>query len=229
MIKAVKFTSVALLICAFNSCAPVYSPNAINVPMFTQLHDASVQGSAGTISSDLQAAYSPLNNFGVMVNGSYYEGANRNFDFIEGGAGYYGSIDKTARFEFYGGYGHGNTTILNTVIFSDQVSASYHRFFFQPSIGAKTDVFEGAFSTRVCYVNLYNINVNNLSGSASAIYVEPVITAKVGYKYAKFFVQAGLSLQTNQLLSYYSNPFLLNAGLNLSFSRLYLRSNKEPK
>lgn len=226
MVKAIKFSSIVFSILLFVACAPVYSPNAIHVPLFTQQHDASLQGSVGTISSDVQAAYSPLNHLGVMLNASFYEGANRNFNFFEGGAGYYGSIDKTARFEFYGGYGHGNTSILNTVILSDRVSASYHRLFFQPSIGAKTNVFEGAFSTRVCYVNLYNLNVNNLTGSASAVYIEPVITAKVGYKYAKFFVQAGLSLQTNELLSYYSNPLLLNVGLNLSFSKLYLKQSK---
>lgn len=204
------------------SCAPVYVPNAINTPLLTQQHDASLQGSFGFNGYDAQAAYSPLKGLGIMANAGFYDSNTFTHTFFEGGAGYYGSFENTGRYEVYGGFGNGNT-VLNNNILADRITGNYNRIFIQPSIGAKTNVFEGSFTPRLVYVNFYDLKLDNYTNTPlSSVYIEPVVTAKVGYKFAKFFIQFGLSLHTENALSIYSSPFLFNMGLNLSFSKLYL-------
>lgn len=211
-----------LTVIAFTSCAPVYVPNAINTPLFTEKHDASLQGSFGFNGYDVQAAYSPFKHFGIMANTGFYNVNDDSHQFFEGGLGYYGDFETNGRYEVYAGFGNGNT-ILNNNILAERVSASYNRIFIQPAIGAKMNVFEASFAPRISYVNLYDLRLDNLTNTPTdALFIEPVVTAKVGYKYGKFFVQFGASLHTNDVLTIYNQPLIFNMGLNLSFSKLYL-------
>lgn len=214
---------ILILVLAFTSCAPVYVPNAINTPLFTEQHDASLQGSFGFNGYDVQAAYSPLKHFGIMANTGFYAVNDDSHSFFEGGIGYYGDFETNGRYEVYGGFGNGST-ILNNNILADRVSANYNRIFIQPAIGAKMNVFEASFAPRISYVHLYDLRLDNITNTPTeALFIEPVVTAKVGYKYGKFFVQFGASLHTNDVLSIYSQPLIFNIGLNLSFSKLYLQ------
>lgn len=58
-------------------------------------------------------------------------------------------------------------------------------------------------------INLFQKNV-----SYTGYFIEPVLTAKVGYKFVKVLMQAGFSLPINSeelLFSY--QPFLLSIGI----------------
>lgn len=227
MKKAVSVVFVIYALLLSFSCAPVYVPNAIHTPLLTQQHDASLQGSFGFNGYDVQAAYSPVKGLGIMANAGFYDETRFSHTFFEGGVGYYGAFENTGRYEIYGGYGNGSTDLFKTDN-SIRVTGHYNRIFLQPSIGAKTNVFEASFAPRFVYVNFYDLNIDNtIYNNVNSIYIEPVVTARVGYKYAKFFVQFGLSLHSDNLLSLYSSPFIFNMGLNLSFSKLYLNLNKD--
>jgi len=141
-------------------CAPLYTPNIIHAPLFLQKNDADIQLGIGTCGYDAQVAYAPTNYLGVMVNSSFKnkETTDTNFyhkhNFLEVGLGYYGKIGAAGRFECYAGYGNAQAESFMDGFYG-LVKGRYNRFFIQPSIGAKTDVFEGAFSLRVVYINMY--------------------------------------------------------------------------
>ena len=218
-----------VLVTFLSSCAPVYTPNLVNSPLFTQHNDVQLQGSVGLSGYDVQAAYSPINKLGIMANTTFFDSDNGNYTsrFYEGGVGYYQSFEETGRFECYAGFGNGQTE-LNKTIIADKINANYNRFFIQPGIGVKQDIFEASFCTRIAYVDIYDVRSNDPNlRPASSIFVEPVLTGRFGYKYVKFFTQFGLSMHTIDVLSLYSLPVILNFGMNLSFSELYKKSDKK--
>ncbi len=214
----------------FVSCAPIYTPNVVHVPLFSEKHDADLQFGMGTAGYDVQAAYAPTNYIGVMVNSSYQfkdvadTSSYHKHNFVEAGIGYYGKIEEAGRFECFAGFGSGEAKSYSRD-FWGYVSGNYNRFFIQPSIGAKMDVFEGAFSCRVAYVDMYQFSgtTNYNRSQMNTFYFEPVLTAKAGYKFVKFFVQGGLSMPIESNLKYTDQPFILNFGLNFSFSKSYLK------
>lgn len=211
----------------FISCAPVYIPNAVNTPMFREQHDASLQGSAGLNGYDVQTAYSPIKHLGIMGNISFYESNNYSYNFYEGGAGYYNTFEEFGCYEVYGGFGNGKSTLYKN-IFADTITGQYNRIFLQPSIGIKNNVIEASFATRFSYVDMYHLKfdyANNTPGTA--LFIEPAFSMKVGYKFAKFFMQFGYSFHSENILNVYSNPLMFNIGLNLNFSKLYLSSEKK--
>lgn len=217
----------ALVLYLTTACAPVYTPNLVNTPFFAQQHDAQLQGSIGLSGYDVQAAFSPLNNLGLMGNTTFYDSDNGNYSsrFFEGGAGYYQTLDKNGRIECYGGFGYGHTE-LNKTLLADRINAQYTRFFIQPGICAKQDIFEGSFSTRISYVDLFSLKSSDPGlGPVNAVFIEPVLTGKIGFKYIKYFTQFGLSMHTRDVLSLYSLPLILNFGINFNFSKLYFKKD----
>lgn len=222
-----------ILLIVLTSCAPIYIPNIVHAPLFSEKNDADLQIGMGTSGYDVQAAYAPANYLGLMVNSSFQNrgvsdtSSFHKHEFVEAAVGYYGKIDEAGRYECYLGYGNGEAKSYSPDFYG-LVTGSYNRFFLQPSIGAKMDVFEGAFSLRVAYVDMYRIskNVQYNRSELNSFYFEPVLTAKVGYKFVKFFVQGGLSLPIENSLKYTDSPILLNFGLNFSFSKAYLKAKE---
>lgn len=218
-----------------DSCAPIYIPNAVNSPLFSEQHDAALQGSSGLSGYDVQAAYSPLKHFGIMFNTSFYDNKSSDLksynrhEFYEGGAGYYGSFEEVGRYEVYSGFGQGTSTSYDSN-WLGLIRGDYNRFFVQPAIGVKTDVFEGSFSPRFVYLQIYNTssNVTYTKSELESMYIEPVFTGKVGYKYGKFFFQGGFSFSTKSEIKYTDMPFIFNLGMNISFSKLYLKEKDRP-
>ncbi|CAN5435185.1 hypothetical protein BH10BAC1_BH10BAC1_07350 [soil metagenome] len=216
-------------------CAPLYTPNLVHIPLFSDKNDADIQLATGTCGYDAQIAYAPINHLGVMINSSFKnkEVTDTNYfhkhNFVEGGVGFFGKINEAGRYECFAGYGNGNAQNYLEGWYG-KVDGSYNRFFLQPSIGAKTDVFEGAFSVRLAYVDMYYLSRNTgySRSELSAWYFEPVITAKIGYRFVKFFVQGGLSLPFESTIKYTNSPFILNFGLNLNFSQSYFKKKTQP-
>lgn len=225
---------VLFFIMSMSACAPIYTPNVIHAPLFSEQHDADVQIGMGTCGYDAQVAYAPTNFLGVMVNSSFKnkDVSDTNYyhkhSFIEAGVGYFGKINEAGRYECYVGYGNGSAQNYND-FFYGYVHGNYNRFFIQPSIGAKTDVFDGAFSLRVVYVDMYKISrdIGYNRSQLSLFYFEPVITARVGYKFVKFFAQAGFSIPVENDVKYTDSPFILNIGMNFSFSKSYLKNKNQ--
>jgi hypothetical protein len=223
---------VMLGVLIINSCAPSYIPNVINAPLLSNKGEFQARLNSGISGFDPQFSYAVTDNIGVMLNGSYnYQNDSDSYHkhyFIESGAGYFGKLQESGRFEVFGGYGYGDVKTLTPwlpgwVAYAD---GYYHRIFIQPSIGAVTNVFEGSFSTRFVMVNMHFRDYYGDKPSADNSFnpfIEPVITAKIGYKYVKFVTQIGFSipLGNNYEDLYDYQPFIFSMGVNLKFGHKY--------
>lgn len=190
-------------------CAPVYLPNVVNTPMLSDKGELQAAIYTGVSGFDPQFAYAITDHLGVMLNASFANLSKDNNDnlkkyqFIETGVGYYTKIKESGRFETFGGLGYANLNLLN----SNNIYS--YRFFIQPSIGAVSDFFDGSFSTRFVLLSISKDNFNYKN-----FFIEPVITAKVGYKFIKAVFQIGLSLPLHSSSpSYECQPLLFSIGL----------------
>jgi len=215
---------VALIWLVAGSCAPAYVPNVVNSPMFSNKGEFQASGHGGIAGFDPQLSYAITDHLGVMLNGSF---ANRTSDstdnfhkhrFFEAGAGYYQNIGTIGRFEAYGGGGFGKlNTYKDAGFWLANAQVDVMRFFVQPAIGMSTDVFDGSFATR-----LVALNMKQDSQSNTGVLIEPVITAKVGYRFVKAVFQFGISLPLNdEQIDFTYQPFIFSIGLQATFGEKY--------
>lgn len=212
----------------FSGCTPAYIPNIVNSPNFSNKGEFQSTVALGTHHSDLQFGYAATDHIGILLNGSFGSSdadTSLNFHqhgFGEFGLGYYTTLSKITRFELFGGLGGGTIKArFENDFYRDNVNASFTRVFFQPGIGIATDVFDGSFTTRMVLVkmNLYQDNLNNTFNTSLAPYIEPVITAKIGYKYIKLFSQLGFSIPLKQNLDYNHQLLIASFGLHFKFGK----------
>lgn len=214
MKKLIYFSFIIILAV---SCAPAYTPNIVNTPLLSNEGEFQAAVGTGTSGIDPQIAYAITDQIGIMANASF---ANRrdssNFhkhSFAEAGLGYFLTIAKRGRFEVYGGAGYGTVDAMyRQDIFYGRSHAKLTRIFIQPSIGLSSDVFEGAFTPRIVFLNINNYS-NVLHSSSFEPFIEPTFTAKVGWRYVKMMFQVGLSLPLTELRTYSNQPFMFSIGL----------------
>jgi opacity protein-like surface antigen len=214
----------AFLLFVFTSCAPAYVPNVINSPMFSNKGEFQASGHGGIAGFDPQISYAITDHLGVMMNGSFADrttDSTSNFHkhrFIEAGAGYYQKIGTIGRFEAFGGGGFGKLNAFQDVGFwVSSAEVNTVRFFLQPAIGLSTDVFDGSIATRLVALNLKQDTLSN-----TGVLIEPVFTAKVGYRWVKAVFQFGISLPLNRdHIDFTYQPFLFSIGLQATFGEKY--------
>ncbi len=160
-----------------------YSPNAQNVPLFSESNilAGNVAGSLGIVNNSLeiQGAYSlPA---GIALTANFMTGGNDNSSeslkdnsknsYFEGAVGYYKPIQSIGVFEIYGGYGTGSQQHTFTyVIYNDpwewitvpdgSASLKFSKVFVQPDVGIKIKWFEAAVSCRISVLNFNKIENN---------------------------------------------------------------------
>lgn len=199
----------------FESCSPSYVPNVVNTPLLSNKGEVQMGVHTGFSGIDPQLAYAVTNHFGLMLNGSF---ANRTSDstdnyhkhrFGEMGVGYFTEFLDNGRFEVFTGFGAGDLRAnLENGLFYSFSDVNANRFFIQPAIGAKTNVFDASFAPRLVLINLRQGQQH-----LSAVLIEPTITAKLGYKYVKAVFQFGISIPVSSTENYFYQPFLLSIGL----------------
>jgi len=214
----------SLILLALGSCVPSYVPNTVNMPLFSNRGEvqASIYNSSAGI--DPQISFSPADHFGLMVNGSFKNqtsDSTNNFhkhNFIEFGGGYYKSYRKKIVTEIYGGIGFGNLEALyDNGFFYDYAKVHSNRIFIQPGVGFVGEVFDGGFATRFVFVQL-----TQGSQKASAVFIEPTVTGKIGFRQFRFVIQFGLSVPFDeQNLDFDYQPYILSLGLQGIFGRKY--------
>ncbi|RKH28254.1 hypothetical protein D7Y13_16840 [Corallococcus praedator] len=187
----------------------LYKSNQVSAPLLRE------QGEfKGSITpSNVQLAWSPRAGVGLLANGYYesYEEGRRDANGLlaEVGGGLYGRFLENAVWEAYGGVGYGRSTA------SDQLDAGGGAFrdvgftargvraFVQPNLGYVTPYFEVGGSLRMSAVKYLSLDVEGYTESERAreflgedqvtdpvwLFAEPALTAKVGYKWVKAFVQ----------------------------------------
>lgn len=162
---------------------------------------------------DAQGAWSPIKHLGIIANYSSYNFTPDNFDFaagkvaakahlLEGGiGGYYTVGERKIKMvmDIYGGGGAGN-------IKSD-VNMDVMRLFLQPGIGVASPWFDASFNMRLSNVHYSNLTDNgrgigyledhnlidplgNRIDQGSYTFMEPSLTVRTGYKFAKAQFQA---------------------------------------
>ena len=217
------------LVTVCTSCSPEYIPNMVNSPMLSNQGEFQATIATGTSNFDAQTAFAITDNIGIMVNGSFGNETNDTTDdyhkhsFIEGGIGYYDKIGDKGRYEIYGGYGLGTVEgfFENAIFDSQKTDANYNRFFIQPGIGVSTGIFDGSFSPRFVFIQM-NPGGTGFNAGNYNIFVEPVFTSKIGFKYVKFVVQFGFSIPfSEQELNFNYQTFIMNVGLNINLGRRY--------
>ncbi len=67
-----NLTIVVSIVLIFASCSPLYRPNTVNVPLFKEKNELSVNAGASSNGADVQAAFAATNHIAVMANGSFY-------------------------------------------------------------------------------------------------------------------------------------------------------------
>ena len=202
-------------ILVLSSCSPSYIPNVINTPLLSNKGELQLGIHTGLAGVDPQGAYAINDNIGLMLNGSFANRASdssanyHKHDFGELGVGYFTKFADNGRLEVFTGLGYGDLNAhFESGIFNSSAKVNTRRFFIQPAIGAKTNIFDGSFATRFVFLDIYQGGK-----SVHAVLFEPAITAKVGYKYAKAVFQFGLSLPLSATENYYYQPFLFSIGL----------------
>jgi len=188
----------------------------VNTPLLSNKGEFQMAVHTGFSGTDPQFAYALTDEIGVMLNGSF---ANRNTEqgkkyhkhaFVEVGGGYYKKFLDNGRLEVFSGYGLGMLDAkYEDNMFSSSAQVKMQRFFLQPAVGAKTQIFDGSFAARLVVVHLHQD-----AKYVTAVYLEPAITAKLGYKYAKAVFQFGMSLPlTASATEFLFQPFLFSVGL----------------
>ena len=230
--------ALLLLAIGIQSCAPAYTPNVVRAPLFSNKKEIQAAASVGASGLDAHVAYAATNHIGVMVNGNWYnaksdDGKSYNkHHLIEVGGGYFCNIKQRGRFDIYGGYGMGQAKSKSYASepywsFDYAADTNFKRFFIQPSVGLVSSIVDFSFSNRFCLVN--NVGTSTMDGqkydvSHTNLFVEPVITAKVGYKYIKIVWQLGgsiLAKKRNTFVPYQHTQLLLSIGLQMNLGQHY--------
>jgi hypothetical protein len=236
-ISTTWFAGLTVLVLLTPSCVPSYIPNTVNTPLFNGKHQVTGNIGTGISGYDPQVAFSVTDHLGIMINSSF---ANRDNDttdnfhkhaFVEGGVGYFYNPTPKFVLECYGGYGIGKVeSYYENSWWTGRADAQIQRLFLQPAIGFTTKVFDVSFAPRLVLVDV-DISDKDIVNPAPGTdfktgfrpYIEPTITLKTGYKYAKFFMQFGFSdpFDSNDKYLYESQPFMFSIGMQATFGKKY--------
>jgi hypothetical protein len=209
------YLAAPILCFAIHSCTTtLYTSNAVNAPLLTKKGEVKLNATQ----SDMQVAVAAGNHFGVMANG-YFQSHNGGDNYqhrgglFEAGAGYYTSVKEHLVFEAYGGAGIGRVYKQETVKSTDNNSeylasftANGAKMFVQPGIGLTTGIFDLALTQRLSFVKYYRFSSQNYTTAdlgndylenitkPTYLFVEPALTARLGYKFIKLQAQYGVTL-----------------------------------
>jgi hypothetical protein len=213
------------------ACKTAYVPNTVNVPLFD---DAGQMRISGDFAGNVQFAASLGRRFGVMANGMWRkdgetsEPVNGKGRFFEVGVGSFSNTSGPLRYEAYIGAGYGHSmTVDNTKTWETNGA----RFFFQPSLGIHHSIFELAFTPRLVAGKFQKANTTYTTQELIAnklhniheptwFFIEPAITARLGFQWVKLQVQLGKSFKINEDPLAYDDNFS-SIGLIFDFGRRY--------
>jgi hypothetical protein len=255
---SIKIINHTLTACGFlfllSACSTsYYVPTPNRAPLLQEEKEVTVAASgtlyAQSVSTDVHAAYSPIEGLGLMINGSLVEpqtsrGINNDImyngmsgRYIEGAAGYYKKIGKQSSVEIYAGYGQmtkGQTQVDFWFDGNQDVLASfnYNRVFVQSAIGFRGDYFEIIPSLRFSRLEYSNVSVDNpdpnrepfvsVYDGADFFMIEPALNIGFGYKFLKFQVGFGTSFNF-QAADFEHDPIFMNFGLIFNLKPIYLK------
>ena len=217
IILAISFLNLLL-----SSCATYYyAPSEQAVLKFTEKNQFS--GSVSKSEAEgtaINAAYSLTDNIGFNTN---YQEYQKNSIVFDSELIFYKKINKNFYPAVNLGYSWGD---LHK--YTGLYNLNLYRFYLQPSVGFSNDYFDFALSTRFSTVN-YNLQIksNRISnnngtnlydvGHKRFLFIEPALTAGIGYKFIKLrFQYAEVHQNDNNKLLLYENNIIVS--LNFRFN-----------
>ncbi len=206
-----------------SGCGSLYVPNTVNVPMLSEKKEFNGTVAYGLNGLDVQAAYSPIQNWAVMGNFAHIRAESfayeeKSYGYLgEVGVGYYIKSDDILRADVYGGVGYTSTKASYDFKTSRIFNRDYARFFLQPSVGVQWNYFESSLALRMNYVQ-----------PLKAVFFEPVITLRCGPEKFKIMTQFGFSM-ANKRVGYESpySPLMYSLGFNFRFGKHLVTKPKE--
>lgn len=237
--------AICLLIFYLAGCSHYYYiPNTQNVPVFRTKNEFRIAGGYGfgdeSNAVEFQGAYATGAHFALTGNFLTAWGGHSvgKFDArgtsVELGAGYFQPVGENSSFEVYTGAGGGSQhhnysdmtysmgTFTSTGVGTSNIS--FIKFFLQPSLGMRYNVFETAFSTRLSVVNFSSVNsygslssyriesLNELEGKTH-FFAEPALTIRCGWKNVKLQLQGVYSGYLNSPDFSFGEKFHLFVGI----------------
>ena len=218
-----------------------YVANVQNVPMLQEKNDLQVSGFFGGWDEskciELQTAFAPAENFGVLANFMTAWGGNvSERDYGKGscfdlGMGYFKPVNETLIFEIYSGIGGGSQIhefeelsynpgtggIDSHYAGSARLSSS--RFFIQPSLGIKSEGFEAAVSfraSRLSYpgvTNSYYDEELGHIGDKPHYFIEPALTLRAVWNNIKLQGQISYTEYISSPRQYFYEEAHLSGGI----------------
>jgi len=239
MKKNLILFSVLMYTIIMSSCnTTLYVPNAVNAPLLKEKNE--VKFSIGP--NNFQAAYALSSNVGIIGNafwdnykaevtsgGITTETENKG-NLFELGVGYFKPLSENIVFETYVGGG------LGKIDFSNDNTQKYYdvdatKFFVQPAIGYVSKIIDVAFTPRFSAVKYNSLNARGYTQAEldeeylnkgdvedkTWMFIEPAITARVGFKYVKLQAQIGFASKlTSGDLKYESKFSSLGVSVNIA-------------
>lgn len=224
-----------------------YTPNMHQAHLLRQKGETGLTGALSTgeqvYSVELLGAHAVAKNIGLMVNANYgggklieqfndsvnQEGTRRYL--IETGVGYFKPFGGQGVLELYGGGGFGSVYNYYTTDENANSTVTFTRFFLQPGIGKKGEIFDFAFSMRFVALNYQSFRRYNLPEAAwrdaRALTMleqkpfhwlyEPAVTIRAGNDFFKVQMQLGYSLKFGKEYIHQDN---INSSMGISFNIL---------
>lgn len=193
-----------------------------NIPAFKKKNESKGNIGKADLGIDLQAAYSITDKFGVMLNGMYYANNTSDDNYktpgkgfgVELGGGYFKRYNNFI-LESYGLIGlvkfENGQGILNGQLFQPYggLTTNLSRIAIQPSVTYSKKIFEVSLSSRLSYLNYFNISkepyifndvdlANNLIVKNNYLFFEPALTIRIGLKNAKLQFQTQKAFLLNR-------------------------------
>jgi hypothetical protein len=210
---------------AIHACAPVYNPNAVHTPLYTQKGEMHAATYLGTQGFDTYVSYSPWDHwaFGAAVSIQEKEdstfASSRNYG--ELAVGYYLYEESVGRIDLFAGIGTGTATSFvgrNETSYAygrgwlKEFSGSFNRFFIQGSVGLPVKTsdawfgireFESGVVVRASAINFYSISYSDRPAEfIDNVFFEPIFFMRSGWKHVKLELQAGVSFPLAERVAY---------------------------
>lgn len=214
------FTFGLLAAVFMTSCSsPYYAVQSNHAPLLQEEGELKVEAGATvhprTLSYDIKAAYSPMENLQVMLSTTSMERSVRQRGYgsvnqqitaglkgvyTEGAVGYYGEFNNT-KAAMSVGYGFANARSRgeNTIV---ETTLDYSNVFIQPTLGIRSENFEWINSLRLSRLSFGSVQADSIpsrAGQGSLFYLNDVSRPVSGANYLMMQPSSAILLGFNQL------------------------------
>jgi hypothetical protein len=233
------------------ACAPVYTPNALYTPLYTQKGEVHAAAYIGTNGFDALTSYSPSNHFALAAAVSFQSSADSFYSSTrslgELSIAYYTAKEKAGRIDLIAGIGTGTSRSSIRKEVQEQAfgkgwlkefGGSFNKYFVQGTVGVPLSTLvsmkafaetESGITVRTSFVDFYQIDtIDRPTEYLNTVFFEPVFFIRNGWENVKVELQTGVCFPLTQRIAYDWQLFHCAIGFHLTFGKKYLPVGPEP-